>query len=55
VHHAPTENTNVTIVRADGTGYRVESLFDTAHLAERPPSPEERMPEPGVTEGGTAI
>jgi len=50
-HHSPTENTNVTVVRTDGRTYRVESLFEAPHL-ERPPSPEERMPEPGVTDGG---
>jgi len=52
-HHAPTQNTNITIVRTDGTTYRVEQLFEAAHLAERPPSPEERMPEPGVPETGS--
>ncbi len=49
-HHAPTDNTNVTVVRTDGRAYRVESLFEAPHL-ERPPSPEERAPEPGL--GGT--
>lgn len=47
-HHSPTENTNVTIIRTDGSRFRVESLFDAAHIAERPPSPEERIPTPGV-------
>lgn len=49
-HHAPTENTNVTVVRADGITYRVEKLFEAGHLAFRPPSPEERMPEPGAAD-----
>lgn len=42
-------NTNITVVRADGAGYRIESLFEAGHMV-RPPSPEERMPEPGVTD-----
>lgn len=33
-HHAPTENTNITVVRTDGITYRVESLFEAPHLAE---------------------
>jgi broad specificity phosphatase PhoE len=50
-HHSPTANTNVTVVKTDGITYRVESLFEAGHLAaKRPPSPEERMPEPGVTD-----
>lgn len=36
-HHSPTENTNVTVIRTDGLTYRVESLFEAAHLAEEPP------------------
>ena len=32
-HHAPTENTNITVVRTDGITYRVESLFEAPHLA----------------------
>ncbi len=52
-HHAPTENTNVTVVRTDGRSYRVGSLFEAPHL-ERPPSPEERVPEPGVPDAGDA-
>jgi broad specificity phosphatase PhoE len=51
-HHSPTENTNVTVVRTDGRAYRVESLFDAAHLADRPPSPEERVPAPGIPDAG---
>ncbi|MBI2774181.1 MAG: histidine phosphatase family protein, partial [Chloroflexi bacterium] len=40
-HPAPTKNTDLTIVRTDGRDYRIEALFDDAHL-ERPQSPEER-------------
>ena len=40
-HPRPTRNTDLTIVRTDGETYRIEALFDDAHL-ERPPSPEER-------------
>ncbi|MBI2983901.1 MAG: histidine phosphatase family protein [Chloroflexi bacterium] len=36
-HHAPTANTNVTVIRTDGLTYRVESLFEAAHLGEGPP------------------
>ena len=32
-HATTTENTSVTIVRTDGITYRVESLFDAAHLS----------------------
>ena len=42
-------NTNITIVRTDGTTHRVDSLYESGHL-ERPLSPEERMPEPGITD-----
>jgi broad specificity phosphatase PhoE len=42
-HHAPTRNTDITIVRTDGVTYRVEALFDDAHL-DKPASPEERAP-----------
>lgn len=49
-HPSPSANTNVTVVRSDGITYRVESLFEAGHLAQRPPSPEERMPEPGVAD-----
>lgn len=42
-HHAPTRNTDITIVRTDGDTYRVEALFDDAHL-DKPLSPEERAP-----------
>lgn len=44
-HPSPTKNTDITIVRTDGTTYRIEALFDDAHL-QRPPSPEERTPGP---------
>lgn len=38
-HHSPTENTNVTVIRTDGITYRVDSLFEAAHLAdEQPPA-----------------
>jgi broad specificity phosphatase PhoE len=50
-HPTGSANTNVTVVRTDGRTYRVESLYEAGHL-ERPLSPEERMPEPGVTEAG---
>lgn len=50
-HPTGSANTNITVVRADGTGYRIESLYEAGHLA-RPPSPEERMPEPGVPDEG---
>ncbi|MDE3113677.1 MAG: histidine phosphatase family protein [Chloroflexota bacterium] len=33
-HATPTQNTNVTVVRTDGISYRVESLFDSAHLSD---------------------
>ncbi len=42
-------NTNITVVRTDGQTYHVESLYEAGHL-ERPLSPEERMPEPGMTD-----
>lgn len=42
-------NTNITIVRTDGRTHRVDSLYEVGHL-ERPLSPEERMPEPGITD-----
>ncbi len=45
-------NTNVTIARTGGVTYRVGSLFGAAHLSDRPPSPEERVPAPGVPDGG---
>jgi broad specificity phosphatase PhoE len=50
-HPTPSANTNITVVRTDGSTYRVDSLYEAGHL-ERPPSPEERMPEPGLTENG---
>lgn len=40
-HHKPTTNTDLTIVRTDGATFRIEALFDDAHVA-RPPSPEEK-------------
>lgn len=50
-HPKPTRNTDLTIVRTDGTTYRIEALFEDAHLA-RPPSPEERaVPTDGAGEG----
>lgn len=50
-HATGSANTNITVVRTDGTTYRVESLYEAGHL-EQPPSPEERMPEPGLTDAG---
>jgi broad specificity phosphatase PhoE len=51
-------NTNITVVRTDGRTHRVDSLYESGHL-ERALSPEERMPEPGITDpedgaGGSA-
>lgn len=40
-HSRPTTNTDLTIVRTDGRAFRIEALFDDAHVA-RPPSPEEK-------------
>lgn len=48
-HPSPSANTNITVVRTDGITYRVDSLYDAGHL-DQPPSPEERMPEPGVAD-----
>ena len=48
-HQVGATNTSITVVRTDGATYRVDRLYDTGHL-ERPPSPEERMPEPGITD-----
>lgn len=48
-HATGSANTNITVVRTDGTSYRIESLYEAGHLPQ-PPSPEERMPEPGVIE-----
>jgi broad specificity phosphatase PhoE len=42
-------NTNITVVRTDGRTHRVDSLYESGHL-DRPLSPEERMPEPGITD-----
>ena len=43
-------NTNITIVHAEPPRtFRVETLYDAGHL-ERPLSPEEKMPEPGITD-----
>jgi len=50
-HPTPSTNTNITIVRTDGITYRVDALYDAGHL-DQPPSPEERMPEPGAPEPG---
>lgn len=47
-HPRHTTNTDLTIVRTDGTTYRIEALFDDAHVG-RAPSPEER-----TTAGGDA-
>ncbi len=44
-HPRPTRNTDITIVRADGGTYRIEALFEDAHVG-RAPSPEERASEP---------
>jgi broad specificity phosphatase PhoE len=49
-HPRPTTNTDVTIVRSDGSTYRIDALFDDSHVA-RPPSPEERATGP-ATGGG---
>jgi broad specificity phosphatase PhoE len=46
----PTTNTDLTIVRTDGTIFRIEALFDDAHVA-RPPSPEERATGTAPGEG----
>jgi broad specificity phosphatase PhoE len=46
----PTTNTDLTIVRTDGTTFRIEALFDDAHVA-RPPSPEERATGTAPGEG----
>jgi broad specificity phosphatase PhoE len=46
----PTTNTDLTIVRTDGTTFRIEALFDDAHVA-RPPSPEERATSNAPGEG----
>ena len=51
-HPTPTRNTDLTIVRTDGSAYRIEALFDDAHLS-RPPSPEERATDASAKpEGG---
>lgn len=31
-HPVPTTNTDVTVVRTDGSSYRIEALFDASHL-----------------------
>ena len=49
-HPRPTTNTDLTIVRTDGTTFRIEALFDDAHVA-RPPSPEERATGTAPGEG----
>lgn len=49
-HPRPTNNTDLTIVRTDGATFRIEALFDDAHLA-RPPSPEERATGAAPGEG----
>lgn len=49
-HPTPSANTNITVVRTDGVAYRVDSLFEAGHLEPPPPSPEEKMPEPGMGE-----
>jgi broad specificity phosphatase PhoE len=51
-HPQPTKNTDLTIVRTDGRTFRIEALFDDAHIA-RPPSPEERAT--GAAPGAGAI
>jgi broad specificity phosphatase PhoE len=53
-HPRPTTNTDLTIVRTDGTTYRIEALFDDAHVA-RPPSPEEQALAPAVPDARDAI
>jgi len=50
-HPAGSPNTNITVVRSDGATYRVDSVYEARHV-DLVPSPEERMPEPGVTEAG---
>lgn len=47
-HPTGSANTNITVVRTRGEGYRVDSLYEAGHL-EHLPSPEERMPEPRGT------
>lgn len=49
-HPRPTVNTDLTVVRTDGTSFRIEALFDDAHVA-RPPSPEERVTGTAPGEG----